>query len=387
MGGGGAGLGGVIFNEGGSLTILNSTFDSSIAFGGPPGTDCTLCGSPAKFGAGAGGAIFSLNGTVTINDSTLTDGLATDSGNQIEVFATADGSVALNISNTILFSSFTGKDDCFGIGTVLSAGTGNLIGSSTNCNVAAVSTANPALGPLQLNAPGNTPTRAITTSSPAYRAADTATSLPTDQRGVGRLGGVDIGAFDLCFDGPPLLQVPCRSLVSVQPPPPQTLTMQVSPVTGGTTTPAVGQYAEAQNSVIVIQATPNPGFGFTGWSPNVADPANSSTTVVMDQDQTVTAFFAACSVTLNGRGTASSTYSPARVGLAWTSLANVDHYDVMRGASAAGPFTKIDSVTAGTTSYSDTTVTDKTMYAYTADAMDVNGNAVCVSNAKGIYVP
>jgi uncharacterized repeat protein (TIGR02543 family) len=239
---------------------------------------------------------------------------------------------------------------------------------------------------------------AISATGGAYGTADAATSLIADQRGRPRPSadghGFDIGAFELCSGTTVQAQIECARVITgggvfgagggtgqvAQ------LTMQVSPAGTGTTTPPVGTTAETLGSVVVVQATPNPGFAFTGWSTNVTDPTTPSTTVIMSQDLTVTATFAACPISVNGRGTASSSFAPARVGLVWTGVATVDHYDIMRAGSGA-QFTKISSVPAGTTSYSDTTVTDKTLYDYTADAMDANGNALCVSNLKGIYVP
>jgi hypothetical protein len=41
---------------------------------------------------------------------------------------------------------------------------------------------------------------------------------------------------------------------------------------------------------------------------------------------------------------------------------------IMRAGSVGGQFTKIGSIPPGTTSFSDTTVTDKTLYDYTANA-------------------
>ena len=73
--------------------------------------------------------------------------------------------------------------------------------------------------------------------------------------------------------------------------PPHDLTMDVSPSGGGTTTPAVGVHTYAEGTVVNISATPNPGYVFDHWTGDVANPNSASTTVTMDADKTVTAYF------------------------------------------------------------------------------------------------
>jgi uncharacterized repeat protein (TIGR02543 family) len=70
-----------------------------------------------------------------------------------------------------------------------------------------------------------------------------------------------------------------------------TLTMAVSPTGSGTTTPSVGAHAYAEDEVVTISASPNTGYEFDHWTGDVANPNAASTTVVMDEDQTVTAHF------------------------------------------------------------------------------------------------
>jgi uncharacterized repeat protein (TIGR02543 family) len=64
------------------------------------------------------------------------------------------------------------------------------------------------------------------------------------------------------------------------PPVEYTLTMAVNPAEGGTTDPAVGAHVYTEG-----------GWQFTGWTGEVAEPGNPSTTVLMDGDKTVTANF------------------------------------------------------------------------------------------------
>ena len=67
--------------------------------------------------------------------------------------------------------------------------------------------------------------------------------------------------------------------------------MGVSPSGGGTTTPAVGVHTYPEGTVVNISATPNPGYVFSSWTGDVADPNSASTTVTMNADKTVTANF------------------------------------------------------------------------------------------------
>ena len=190
-GGGGAGLGGAIFNDGGAVIIRNSTFAGNSVTGGVGG------GFSAGNGTGAGGAIFSLNGSLTVLNSTISVNASTESGGGIVVFSTSIfGATSFNLRNTIIANN--GADECFFMGTVIHNGSGNLITGNLGCP-GMVSMADPQLGPLQLNSPGNTPTMAITASSPAFDAGDDNNCQPTDQRGVPRpqFMHCDIGAYEV----------------------------------------------------------------------------------------------------------------------------------------------------------------------------------------------
>jgi len=77
--------------------------------------------------------------------------------------------------------------------------------------------------------------------------------------------------------------------VGVTPPETYTLTMAVNG--NGSITPPVGSHTYDAGSVVDISATADSGWRFDHWSGNVADPSSSSTTVTMDSDKTVTAYF------------------------------------------------------------------------------------------------
>jgi hypothetical protein len=127
------------------------------------------------------------------------------------------------------------------------------------------------------------------------------------------MGGFDIGAFELCLEGFGKLQSPCLILAGIEDPrggnDAAQLTVEVNPPGAGTTTPAPGTLEVPLNSVMPLGATPSAGFRFTGWSPNVINPGDPSTTVVMNASQTVTANFALCECAVDVTGSLGITYS------------------------------------------------------------------------------
>jgi hypothetical protein len=74
-GNGGAGLGGIVYNAGGTLQADFVTFRNSTARGGPGGSGSS--GRGGDGGAGFGGAIYNAGGSVTLNDSTFVDNFVT----------------------------------------------------------------------------------------------------------------------------------------------------------------------------------------------------------------------------------------------------------------------------------------------------------------------
>jgi uncharacterized repeat protein (TIGR02543 family) len=69
------------------------------------------------------------------------------------------------------------------------------------------------------------------------------------------------------------------------------LTMAVDPAEGGTTTPAAGDHNYIEDTVVNISASPATGYEFDHWTGDVTDPNLASTTVTMDEAQSVTAHF------------------------------------------------------------------------------------------------
>jgi hypothetical protein len=88
------------------------------------------------------------------------------------------------------------------------------------------------------------------------------------------------------------------------------LVMSVAPAAAGTTQPAVGTHAYLENETVSISAAAADGYVFSHWSGDVADPNATDTTITMDGDEAVTAYFIPASNVLgdvNGDGMANST--------------------------------------------------------------------------------
>ena len=317
-----------------SVVIQNSTFTANDAVGGrkDPQADTSV-----GTGEGHGGAIFAVNGSTRILNVTIDGNLSSGSGGGIYIWQDPDAFAFLLGTNTTTFvlrnsiiADSGGSDDaankqCTMNASIITGGDwrGNLIqndDANFPCDYASpqpsgiVSTADPLLGPLQNNQ-GFTPTMAITERSPAWNAADAATSLATDQRGEGRPsnGGFDIGAFELCLTGLFPVQRPCiisGGLEGGEGESFEDLTIQVSSAAAGTTTPAPATWGEQIDTVTVVTATANPGYTFVNWTGNVADPTSATTAVIMDQPQTITANFSPCTCAGDVSGSVTVTRGP-----------------------------------------------------------------------------
>jgi hypothetical protein len=199
-GGGGAGLGGAIFGDQATIVIRNSTFAGNYASRGHFG------GGDAHDGRDSGGAIFLVAGSLFVNSSTFSNNLTTGTGGLggggIAVYRPTTGeATSLTVRNSILAGN--GPHECYARNGASVSGVGNLITDNSEndhgdaiCE-GVVTSADPQLETLALNAPGRTPTMAIPGTSPAVDAAD-ATSEPDDQRGAARPqgAGFDVGAYE-----------------------------------------------------------------------------------------------------------------------------------------------------------------------------------------------
>jgi Divergent InlB B-repeat domain len=369
-GGGGGGLGGAIFNESGVVDIRNSTFTGNSVNGG--------FSEKTQDGTGGGGAIFSVNGRLTVLNSTISGNTANFGGGIIVAQDSENAPTSFVLENTIVAGN--GQYECamtgFSIGVAF---VGNLIQNNVidgttfyretfaGCQ-GVVTSADPQLGPLQYN-DGPTPTMAIATGSPAWNAADPGTSLTVDQRKQDRpaMGGFDIGAFELCIEGFGRLQRPCPILAGIDDSgaviPTVQLTIVVQPQGGGTTTPAPGTRDVVQDSVVPLSAIPNTGYQFTGWSGNVANPLDRSTTVFMNTSQTVIANFAPCHCATDVTGAVVISYGSITPH-ATTGGRSVQTVTVtnISATTIKGPISLVlDQLTAGVTLYKPTGYTSVTL--------------------------
>jgi len=224
IGGGGAGMGGAIFNLQGEVTVVNSTIAGNTATGGAPQNLPT----PAQ---GLGGAVFNLNGEFTAVGSTFRNSatshatsiynLVFDKAERREAQATlrntivahTEGGAPEDVVAELSATSVAGSGADAGIGErdIVENATGLSGGTLTGTPL----TDNPLLGDLADNG-GLTQTMLPGEGSPALDAGS-AFGLTTDQRSlcrpfdlpaVGNFGdATDIGAVEVgaqpCPEQPP----------------------------------------------------------------------------------------------------------------------------------------------------------------------------------------
>ena len=190
------------------VTLTNSTLVSNTARGGNGGGNASGGGSG---GSGLGGAIFNEQGTltlmyVTLAGNNLVAGSAGAGGNSNGVPGSTGGGALYNrnggvaLTNVILVNS-TGGNDCQNSGGTVAASAQNLVGTHTGCGSPTL-TLTPLLGPLADNG-GSTLTMALLPGSPAIDAGLCLADVTADQRGLARPqgNGCDVGAFELAQPG------------------------------------------------------------------------------------------------------------------------------------------------------------------------------------------
>jgi CSLREA domain-containing protein len=209
----GGGAGGVC-NYAGSLVMTNCTVSGNSnvqSFGGAGGvasgsnsnsstatlTNCTISGNTSSSGAG-GVYGYGLPGTATLTNCTVSGNSSNSSAGGV-----SNRGETLTLTNTIAAGneSTTGIFDLNNFfGSIL--GTNNLVGrqgpgglaNGTDGNIVGV--VNPLIAPLGEYG-GSTQTMALLPGSPAIDTGASGAGVPTtDQRGLSRVGAVDIGAFE-----------------------------------------------------------------------------------------------------------------------------------------------------------------------------------------------
>jgi hypothetical protein len=231
-------IGGAIANTGGSLTMTDVTFSQNgaavggalrIRSGTVVGTGVTFAGNFGEFG---GGSVYIDGGSLTLTNSTI-DGSAGLDGYGIGI-QNAGGSVSLlndtisgsqgyaletnrgastTVENTIIAAGGRGgcvpanRQDSVTDATTAAAVTvdaGNNIDQNGDCGLSGPGdqTGDPVLATLADNG-GPTKTDALLVGSPAIDAGNGDGCPPTDQRGVSRDSGCDVGAYAAQFLGDP----------------------------------------------------------------------------------------------------------------------------------------------------------------------------------------
>ena len=167
-------------DEGDSLTIVNSTMSDNGGTG-------LLAGSAA--------AVSVTNCTIVRNNRGMASLLSETVPSVI------------NYRNSLIADNGT---DCFSTVGIFSSQGFNLDSDGSCAQVAADATAaNPRLAPLADNG-GPTPTVALLPGSPAINGGNDAVAPEKDQRGFGRKGASDIGAFEFEGIGPDPTEEPSR---------------------------------------------------------------------------------------------------------------------------------------------------------------------------------
>ena len=219
----------------GSLTLRELEISNGSAIGDGVGRDggvirnsgnllvdrCTLVGNAATAVAGGdGGAIGNFSGHVTVVNSTISGNRADRSGGgvynnsgQVDlIHVTAFGNAAdfgggldnfqgqTLVSNSLIVGNTATTLGLDAQGNFISNGF-NLVGAlegsaGFSLNEAAAVGFKEILDPRLAENGGPTPTHALIANSPAIDRGDPEVAPPTDQRGVGRWHGVDVGAFE-----------------------------------------------------------------------------------------------------------------------------------------------------------------------------------------------
>jgi hypothetical protein len=186
-----------------------------------------------------------------------------------------------------------------------------------------------------------------------------------------------------------------------------TLTLSVNPTSlsfGNITTatssaPQTVTISNTGNSSVTISQVTLTGAGYSmtgGNAPVTLSPSQNLILTVMFSPTVVGSVSGSISIvsnasvspgpiTLTGTGVAPVQHS---VTLTWTaSTSTVAGYNVYRGTTSGGPYTKISSSLITTLAYTDTTVQSGTTYFYVATSVDSSGDESVNSNEVSAPIP
>jgi parallel beta-helix repeat protein len=171
-------------------------------------TNCTITGNTARSGGGLLINSRALAGATTLTNCTVSDNSASNIGGGLANYGssrtgltncTVSGNSAPNRSGGGLSNiGFSNYGSALALRNTIVAGNtgGDLAGPLTASSTNNLIGGNPLLAPLG-GYGGPTQTMALLPGSPAIDAGTNGAGIPsTDQRGEGRVGGVDIGAFE-----------------------------------------------------------------------------------------------------------------------------------------------------------------------------------------------
>lgn len=219
---------GILTTLGGSVLVTDSDVSNNTRSGNNGGAGIATISGPVTLvnttvsgnvAGGAGGGLFTNGGSFKLYNVTVSANTADSDGDNVGdgggIYSSTPNAVTLR--NSIISGNFdtspgTQYPDCSG--TLTSEGF-NLITATTGCTISGNTIGNLTgvsanLGPLQLNG-GDTRTHALLAGSPAVDGGDpgnwcvdqNGALLNTDQRGYGRVGLCDIGAYEYLSPGTP----------------------------------------------------------------------------------------------------------------------------------------------------------------------------------------
>ncbi len=278
-GGGGAGFGGALFVEAGTVDLANTTLANNVATGGSVTGVSGLDVQPTEGDAG-GGAIFAYGGTVALTSATLfrnhVRGWSGGSVRTAPEQLTADGGT-ITVTSSIVWDDSAPGAGCVARKGAVSSGGANVVGPSCGTALASdlVATSAPVADLADNGGPSGT--CAITAGSPAFTHGRC--TLAVDQRGYARpdLTHCDSGAFELTAAVSITLAGSGTGVVSSKP--------------TGIDCGASCSARWKPGAALELDAVADPGSVFVGWTGGVTA-STPTTTLSLGSDVAVTATFA-----------------------------------------------------------------------------------------------